>query len=78
MTFKNPVENTVAKGENAGNQHFLLFQLFSTLFITNFNYITSSSANTFHSDGSEISLFAFGLTLYSTDTHFDALTTVSF
>ena len=30
-TLKKALENTVGKGENAGNQHFLLFTVFSTL-----------------------------------------------
>ena len=32
---KKPFENIVGKGENAGNQHFLLFPQFSTLSKTN-------------------------------------------
>ena len=36
--YKKPSENIEEKGENAGNQHFLLFPLFSTLSKTNFNF----------------------------------------
>ena len=49
--IKNPFENTVGKGKNAGNQHSLLFlQCFSSLSKTNFNISASfimSSATQF-------------------------------
>ena len=32
ISLYNRVENTVGKGENAGNQHFLLFPVFSKAF----------------------------------------------
>ena len=52
--IKNPFENTVGKGKNAGNQHSLLFlQCFSSLSKTNFNIsasFTLSSANAFNMD----------------------------
>ena len=54
-------ENIVGKGENAGNQHFLLFPImFSTLLKTNFNIwvtFTLSSANSFSLDQSKILSF---------------------
>ena len=55
MSFNTPIrkpfENIVGKGENAVNQHFLLFQqFFSTVLKTNFNTSVTfilSSANNF-------------------------------
>ena len=54
-----PLENIVGKGENAGNQHFLLF---SPCFLPfpNFNFsvtIILSSANVFNLDRSKILSF---------------------
>ena len=46
-----PLENNVGKGENAGNQHFLLFPaMFSTPIKRNFRFLAASdlsSANAF-------------------------------
>ena len=53
---KEPFENIVGKGENAGNQHFLLSTMFSILSTTNFAiWITFnlSSANAFKLDWSK-------------------------
>ena len=72
MTLKKMAfENIVGKGENAGNQHFLLFpqcflpyqrekSLFQTTFIL-------SSANAFNLDQSKIVPFGKGLTFYLTE-----------
>ena len=61
MTLKQRAfENIAGKGQNAGNQHFLLFPtMFSTLPKTNLNFSFTflSSANTFHLDQSKIVLF---------------------
>ena len=52
--YKKPFENIVGKGENADNQHFLLFpQCFFTLHKTNFNFsitLILSSASAFNFD----------------------------
>ena len=57
----NPFKNLLGKGENAGNQHFLLFPtIFSTPTETNFNFrvmFILLSANLFNLDKSKISLF---------------------
>ena len=57
---KNAFENIMGKGENAGNQHFLLFPQFSTLLKTNF-YVWAifilSSADAFNLDQSKILSF---------------------
>ena len=59
MTLKKkPFENIVGKGENAGNQHFLLFlQCFlpipKTIFVFKLNFILSS-ANAFNLEQSKI------------------------
>ena len=56
-----PFENIVGKGENAGDQHFLLFQqCFLPVQKTNFNFSVRSilsSANAFNLDSSKILLF---------------------
>ena len=62
MTLKKkPFENIMGIGENAGNQHFLLFpQYFITLPNTKFNFFLAfilSSANAFNLDQSKILLF---------------------
>ena len=61
------LENIVGKGENAGNQHFLLFpQCFLPLSKTVFNFlfkIILLSANFFNSDQPKISPFGKGLTV---------------
>ena len=58
---KKPLENIVGKGENAGNQHFLLFPtLFSTLSKTNFKFLFTfilSPADAFNLDQSKILSF---------------------
>ena len=58
---KEPFENFVEKGENAGNQHFLLFpQCFSTLPKPNLNFsftFIMSSANVFYLEQSKILSF---------------------
>ena len=57
--YKMPFENIVRKGENAGNQHFLLFPtMFSTLPETNFNFSVTyilSPANAFNFNQSILS-----------------------
>ena len=74
---KKSFENIVEKGENEGNQHFLLFsQCFSTLPKTNFNFSVTfilSSENVFNLDQSKNMLFGNELTHYNTIPHFDAL-----
>ena len=67
---KRPFENIEGKGENAGNQHFLLFA-FPTMFpthpITNLYFSITfnlSSANAFNLDQSKILLFGTELTLF--------------
>ena len=59
--WKKAFENIVGKGENAGNQHFLLFPLyFLPLHQTSFNFsfkVISSSANAFNLEQSRILLF---------------------
>ena len=50
-------ENIVGKGKNAGNKHFLLFPIFSTLPQTEIIILATlnlSSANTFNSDQCKI------------------------
>ena len=69
-TFNDPkkktLENTVGKGENAGNQHFLLFPLFSTLsereiiILATFNLL---SVNAFNLVTSKNCLFGKGFKL---------------
>ena len=58
---KKPLENVVERGENAGNQHFLLFlQFFSTLSKTNFTIsalLKLLSANALNLDKSFILSF---------------------
>ena len=58
---KKTFENIVGKGENAGNQHFLLFPtMFSTIHKINFNFWVTfilSSANPFNLDWYTILLF---------------------
>ena len=59
---KKPFENNMGKGENAGNQHFLLFPQCFTLPKTKFNFSATlnfvlSSANAFNLDLSKILLF---------------------
>ena len=63
---KRPNENIVEKGENAGNQHFLLFpQSFSTLSTTNFIFtVRFHAANAFNLDRSKIYFFAKEFTFY--------------
>ena len=62
--WKRTLENTVGKGENAGNQHFLLFpQCFllyqrAIVILATFNLL---SANAFNFVSSEILLFGKGL-----------------
>ena len=51
-----PFESIVGKGENAGNQHFLLFPVFSTLPNLNFNFSVTfilSSASSFNLEQSK-------------------------
>ena len=56
--YKKPFENTVGKGENVGNQHFLFFStMFSTLPKTNFYFSVTFIllyANAFNLDQSKI------------------------
>ena len=56
--YKKYLENIVGKGENAGNQHFLLFPtMFSTLSPKKFNFSVTFillSANAFNLDRSKI------------------------
>ena len=66
MTLKiKALENTVGKGENAGNQHFILFPVFSTLskrkivILAMFNLLF---ANAFNLVTSKILSFGTGLT----------------
>ena len=65
---KKALENTVGKGENAGNQHFLLFpQCFllyqrEILMLATFNFL---SANAFNLVKSKILLFGKGLSIMS-------------
>ena len=58
---KKPFENNVGKGENAGNQHFLLFPtMFSTLPSINFSFLVTLMlpyANDFNFDQSKILSF---------------------
>ena len=69
-----PFENIVGKGENAGNQHFLLFpQCFLPVLKTIFNFsvtVALSSANTFNLDQFKKLLFGPGLNygFYSMET----------
>ena len=60
-TLTTPFEKIVGKGENAGNQHFLLFpQCFLTLPKTNFNFSVTfilPSANAFNLDQTRILSF---------------------
>ena len=63
---KTPLENILRKGENAGNQQFLIPTMFSTLPKTNFNFLVTfnlSSANGFSLDQSKILLFGKALRL---------------
>ena len=67
---KRPFENIVGKGENAGNQHFLLFPQFFhpsqkefLCFLVTFKLL---SANAFNLDQSKILVFGKGLTHYQT------------
>ena len=61
-----PFENTVGKGEYAGNQHFVLFeQIFSTLPKRNFSFsviFILLSASSLNLDQSKNVLFSEGLT----------------
>ena len=62
MTLKKmPFEKIVGKGENAGNQHFLLFpQCFTTQSVRKIIFSAAfilSSANAFNLDQSKILLF---------------------
>ena len=79
---KKPFENTVGKGENAGNQHFLLLPVFSTLPKTNFYFLVTflwSSANAVqftlqaqYTVFKQTSIFLFGVGVtsgYSTSLH---------
>ena len=75
---KNPFENIVGKkGENAGNQHFLLFPQCFLTFKSKFQFFSYIYFVV-------CKCFEFGpvickdLTLYSIDTHFKASTTDSF
>ena len=65
---KKAFENMVGKGENAGNEHFLLFStMFSALPGTNFNFwvtIILSSANFLNLDYFQILSFGKELTHY--------------
>ena len=72
-----PFENIVGKGENGGNQHFLLFpQCFlfyqeeKIIILTTFNM---SSATAFNSDQSKILSFGKELSLYHTIPTFNDL-----
>ena len=67
---KYPLENIVRKGENAGNQHFLLFpQCFLPKASFNFWYTSKwSSANAFNLDRSKICSFGKELTDQSNST----------
>ena len=60
-TFSNPenkaFENIVEKGENAGNQHFVLFPQYSLSFQKQITNFMLSSANAFNLDKSEILSF---------------------
>ena len=55
-----PFENIVGKGENAGNQHFLLLPtMFSMLLWTNYMYLETfylSSANAFKLEKAQLLL----------------------
>ena len=71
MTLKkNPFENIVGIGENASNQHFLLFIImFSTLPKPNFNCSFTfilSSAHALNLEQSKILSFGLGLNLMLT------------
>ena len=59
--YRKALENIVGKGENTGNQHFLLFQLCFQLFTKQISIFQShlfclTSANVFNSDQSKILL----------------------
>ena len=59
------LENTVGKGENANNQHFLLFPVFSTLSrreIITLAMFNLTSANAFNLVTSKLLSFGKGLT----------------
>ena len=62
---KQPFENILGKGENAGNQHFFSFStMFSNLPKTNFNFsvtFISLSASAFNLDQSKNLLFGLEL-----------------
>ena len=62
MTLKKKaLENTVERGENAGNQHFLFFPVFSSLWkreIIILAMFNLSSANAFNLITSKILLFS--------------------
>ena len=77
---KGPFENIVGKGENAGNQHFLLFPQCFLPFLTQISvfHLHLSSAKAFNLNQCKNLLFCRELTLYHTIPTFNDLREVAF